>query len=81
MRFLLCLIIIKIGVLHPCYSQQGKRPPSKFDAKVVRVWDGDTLDVLYKDSTYRIRLYGIDAPEAGQDFYKESKQYLSILSS
>lgn len=32
---------------------------------VVRVIDGDTIDVSIADQTYRVRYIGIDAPEAG----------------
>lgn len=46
--------------------------------KVVGIVDGDTIDVLTADmTTTRIRLNGIDAPEAGQPFGKNAKQYLS----
>ena len=35
----------------------------KYEAKVVRVIDGDTIDVLINGNTYRIRLLGVDCPE------------------
>ncbi len=35
-------------------------------AKVVSVYDGDTLTALVKNSRVKVRLYGIDAPEAKQ---------------
>jgi len=45
--------------------------------KVIKVIDGDTLDVLQADkSIERIRLAAIDAPEKGQAFGKKAKQYL-----
>jgi len=34
-----------------------------YRAKVVNIIDGDTVDVLINDSTYRIRLLGVDCPE------------------
>lgn len=49
-------------------------------AKVVKVFDGDTIDVMIRDSLYRVRLFGIDAPESGQDFFAESKQHLEEIS-
>ena len=33
----------------------------------IEVYDGDTITVLDKDKKYRIRFYGIDAPEARQE--------------
>lgn len=43
---------------------------------VVRVIDGDTIDI---EDDIRIRLLGIDAPERGECFYKESKSFLIDL--
>ena len=46
---------------------------------VVGVSDGDTITVLddMDKGRFRIRLYGIDAPEKNQDFGQKAKQYLS----
>jgi micrococcal nuclease len=35
----------------------------KYEAKVVQVIDGDTIDVLINGKIYRIRLLGVDCPE------------------
>lgn len=48
-----------------------------FDALVVGVIDGDTIDVLVEGETRRIRLFGIDTPERGQPWATKSKQALS----
>ena len=46
--------------------------------KVVGIVDGDTIDILTADMTQiRIRLNGVDAPETGQTFGKNSKQFVS----
>lgn len=51
-----------------------------FGGKVVRVLDGDTVEVLDGTSTvYRIRLAGIDAPEKVQPFGMKAKQALLKL--
>lgn len=44
--------------------------------KVVKVVDGDTIDILKNRSTVRIRLNGIDAPERGQAFGNRAKQFV-----
>lgn len=46
---------------------------------VVGVSDGDTITILddMDKGKFRIRLYGIDAPEKKQDFGQKAKQYLS----
>ena len=49
-------------------------------AKVVRVLDGDTIEVLHNQHPERIRLSGIDCPEKGQAFGKKAKQVASELA-
>lgn len=39
---------------------------------VTRVVDGDTLEVQYARKAYKVRLYGIDAPEKNQSFGQEA---------
>lgn len=46
--------------------------------KVIKVADGDTITLLDKNKkTFRIRFYGIDCPEKGQDYYQVAKNYVS----
>lgn len=53
------------------------RTDSVLVGKVIRVIDGDTIDVLDTSmNVLRIRLKGIDAPERGQAFYQVSKENL-----
>lgn len=60
-------------------------PPAEKDKEVLRgrvvsVADGDTVTILTdNDEQIRIRLYGIDAPEKGQDFSNKSRQFLHDL--
>ncbi len=53
-----------------------------YDAKgqVVGILSGDTIKVSEFDGTIlKIRLYGIDAPEEGQDFGRTAGDFLSIM--
>lgn len=80
---LLLLICITIG----CEPPQQTTPtvkanvlPNQFVAKVIGITDGDTIDVLTdQNETIRLRLNGIDAPERGQPFGNNAKQFLSDL--
>jgi len=45
--------------------------------KVVGVADGDTITVLQDNTQYKIRFYGVDCPERGQDFDNRAKQFTS----
>jgi endonuclease YncB( thermonuclease family) len=47
-----------------------------FEGRVVRVIDGDTIDVLVGSQTRRVRLFGIDTPERGQPWYAKAKRAL-----
>jgi endonuclease YncB( thermonuclease family) len=50
-----------------------------FNGEVIRVLDGDTIEVLHEKKAERIRLYGIDCPEKGQAFGQKAKQATSSL--
>lgn len=39
-------------------------------ARVVRVVDGDTIDVLLDGDTYRLRYIGVDTPERNERYYQ-----------
>ena len=46
--------------------------------RIIKVTDGDTVTLLTKNNKQlKIRLYGIDCPEKGQDFYQVAKDYVS----
>lgn len=51
-----------------------------FDAKVVKIIDGDTIKILTPErEQIKIRLYGIDAPEKKQPYGTAAKRYLADL--
>jgi micrococcal nuclease len=47
--------------------------------KVVRIADGDTVTILVGGNQVRIRLFGIDAPERGQEYSRKSTEALADL--
>lgn len=56
---------------------QQKSAPTELVGKVVKVVDGDTIDVLTNDrETVRIRLNGIDCPERGQPYGKNATEFM-----
>ena len=64
--------------------QQGPsksaNPPAmagEFSGKVVRVIEGDTLEVIHKGVAERVRLNGIDCPERGQAYGSHAKKFTS----
>ncbi len=71
MRYLIAITLFAI-VNH----STGAEP---YPAKVVHVWDGDSIVVATKSGSHQIRIFGIDAPEKGQPFGREAKRYLERL--
>lgn len=61
-------------------SIQESQSSSSIMGRVVGVADGDTITILNAQNTsFKIRLSSIDAPEKAQDFGQKSKQSLSDL--
>lgn len=49
--------------------------------KVIKVLDGDTIDILYNNKPERIRFNGIDAPEKGMPHGQKAKQFVLDLAA
>jgi endonuclease YncB( thermonuclease family) len=84
------LILVVVLLAAASVSAQRDLPPSEhrrdligkqFDARVVRIGDGDTFEVLRPGETrrLRIRLEGVDAPELSEVFGRESTAFLRRL--
>ncbi len=50
--------------------------PSVFKGKIISVIDGDTVDILYNEHLYRIRLADIDCPESDQPYGDEATEFV-----
>lgn len=71
-RFLILLLLVLAGT----FSARGE----EIAGRVVGVYDGDTLTILTAEKQQvKVRLEGIDAPEAKQPFGQVSKQSLSEM--
>jgi micrococcal nuclease len=73
-RWLLVSLMLGAGIAPNAHARI-----KEFAGRVVGVADGDTITVLYKGRGYKVRLYGIDAPEKKQPFGYRAKQHLSAL--
>jgi endonuclease YncB( thermonuclease family) len=54
---------------------------ASFTGKLVKVLDGDTVEVLHDGKAERVRLAQIDAPEKGQPFGQAAKRYVSYIAA
>lgn len=70
------ILILLFLQLTPVFSQD-----KTFTAQVVRILDGDTMEVLYQKNPIKIRLADIDSPEkrGSQPYGSQAKQALSDL--
>lgn len=48
-----------------------------YEGKVIKVTDGDSINILHEGKPLRIRLTEIDAPERGQPFWIKSREALA----
>jgi micrococcal nuclease len=70
---------ILLAVLLNIILVAGSVHAQTITGKVVGVVDGDTITVLEGTTPHKIRLYGIDCPESGQDFGQKAKQFVSDM--
>jgi micrococcal nuclease len=59
-----------------CIASDAAQP-----ATVVKVVDGDTLDVVVNGGEERVRVFGIDTPERGERCFSEASDRLAQLSA
>jgi len=74
------LLLLLAATVAACGSGRlpGELTRPEYEGRVVRVIDGDTLDLELGDgSRLRIRLAGIDAPERGQPWSKVATDQLA----
>ena len=69
------LVFFYISVLFISPEVQSEQ----FRGSVIKVLDGDTIEVLHNMTSVRIRLKNIDAPEKKQPFGEWSRQQLKSL--
>lgn len=68
---------VRASILTVFLLLSGISQVSAWDGKVVGVSDGDTITVMHDGRGERLRIYGVDSPESGQDFGKRAKHFTS----
>jgi endonuclease YncB( thermonuclease family) len=74
----LALVVVSGCVASDCAADA--EPPGWFRAEVIRVIDGDTVDVKFDGGVIRVRLRAIDAPEMDQPGGVAARDALRALS-
>lgn len=57
----------------------ANRHTTEIQGEITKVYDGDTITLYANYTKYKIRLYGIDAPELDQSFGKQSQENLQNI--
>jgi endonuclease YncB( thermonuclease family) len=75
------ILLLLIPLLQKKGSQDLNLKNQTFNARVIHILDGDTMEVLYQHMPIKIRLAHIDSPEKrrSQPFGNQAKQALSDL--
>lgn len=74
-RIMFCLLWAVLFLL-PAWPP----PASAWEGVVVKVLDGDSMQIKRDGRIYEIRLYGIDAPEYRQPYSSKAKQFVKRLA-
>lgn len=72
------LRLVCASVVLACVAIAADKP-EEIQGKVVNVVDGDTITLRSGKDLLSIRLEGIDAPERGQAYWEQSRDYLKDL--
>lgn len=70
--FLIFLFVLSLGC-----DRHSSADPNGWSGEVVHVADGDTITVKRGNEKVKIRLYGVDCPEGGQEQGDNSKDFTS----
>jgi endonuclease YncB( thermonuclease family) len=73
--FFYLFFISAIAFFYVTYSDVSNA--QSYEGKVIKVIDGDSINILHEGKPLRIRLAEIDAPERGQPFWKKSREALA----
>jgi len=73
------VILLGVFLLVGWLSFSGASSGKTEDCQVVKIIDGDTIDVLYQGEKERIRLLRVDTPERDEEGYFQAKKALKKL--
>ncbi len=74
-QVVICLIVMVSVFWVVAPGEAGQH----FKATVVKIVDGDSIQVRYEGRSIKVRLWGIDTPEWRQPFSKTAKKYTAKL--
>ena len=79
MKYLTASVLFFLLFASLCCQDGQSQALKEVQVRVTKLADGDSFEGRSGGMNYRVRLYGVDAPERGQDFYRRSKDRLGEL--
>jgi micrococcal nuclease len=76
MSLFACFVFVWCGLLSGSICQAAV---PFFNAKVIRVIDGDTIEIQQETKIQRVRIWGIDTPERDQSYARPAHQFTRSL--
>ncbi|WP_448517744.1 thermonuclease family protein [Pseudothermotoga sp.] len=77
-KLLLVIFALTVGLL--VYAENYTVNVTKLiEATVVRVIDGDTIEVIWTTDVVKVRLIGVNCPEESQYYYYEATQFTAEM--
>lgn len=70
-KFILIALVLLCATIHAADPWSGE---------CVGISDGDTISVMKDGKAVKIRLYGVDCPESGQDFGRRAKEFVADMT-
>lgn len=74
--FVVCFVLVALSVAN-CAT--GHEQQMTISGQVIKVRDGDTIEILYEGKPLVIRLAHVDCPEKKQPFGNNAKQFTASL--
>lgn len=72
-------LLAPLAAATPAYAAPSGVPKGALSAKVVKIVDGDTVDVMRGGKKYRVRLLEVDTPERGKCWAKAATAKTAAL--
>lgn len=72
-------MMIRIFIFNLFFCLATQALAASFTGRVVKVSDGDTIQVMNNNVAEKIRLNGIDSPESGQAYGRQAKEFTADM--
>ncbi len=79
LRGLVAGVVVAALALSVVHAAAAPKPGSEFTAHVVKVRDGDSMQIRHDGATVDVRVFGVDSPERSQPWSARAKSFTAGL--